>query len=137
MSMTPEELEAFLAEPRMAHLATVDAAGSPRVRPVWFLWRDSAMWILPRLHRHTGKDVSANPSVAVSVDDDHRPYRAVVMRGEAAIIERDEQLMLDIATRYGEAEGRAFVLDHAMQEADRVILKIVPSAVLTWDYGKD
>jgi PPOX class probable F420-dependent enzyme len=137
MSMTNEELEAFLAEPRMAHLATVDAAGKPRVRPVWYLWRDGAMWILTRLHRHTGRDVADNPAVAVSVASDERPYRAVIVRGTAEILERDEQVMLDIATRYGEEEGREFVRDRAMVEEGRVILKIVPSAVVSWDYGKD
>jgi len=39
--------------------------------------------------------------------------------------------------RYGEDEGRAFVRDRAMVEEDRVILKIVPTAVVSWDYGKD
>src|SRR5439155_18767125 len=39
MPLPPEELEEFLADPRMAHFATVDAKGRPRVRPIWYLWR--------------------------------------------------------------------------------------------------
>ncbi len=39
-SMTPDEIDAFLAAPRLAHFATVTATGKPRVRPIWYLWRD-------------------------------------------------------------------------------------------------
>jgi PPOX class probable F420-dependent enzyme len=134
MPMTPEQVDAFLAEPRLAHIATVDAEGRPRIRPVWFLWRNGALWATTRLHRHTGRDLQANPWVAVSVASEDRPYRAVIVHGRPEVLPKDQDLLLDVASRYGEEAGRAFVKE-AMAQDDRVMLKLVPEELISWDYG--
>jgi PPOX class probable F420-dependent enzyme len=134
--MTPKELDAFLAEPRLAHLATIDATGAPRIRPVWFLWRGGALWFTTRLRaRHTGRDLDHNPTVAVSIASDDRPYRAVIAHGKPEVVGKDEPLLAAISARYGPAEGRRW-LAQALREADRVVLRMVPETLLTWDYGK-
>jgi len=43
--MTPGQIDAFLAEPRMAHFVTIGGDGRARVRPVWYLWRDGVFWV--------------------------------------------------------------------------------------------
>ncbi len=40
--MGTQSLEAFLAQPLVAHLATA----GPTVTPIWFLWEDGAFWWL-------------------------------------------------------------------------------------------
>jgi nitroimidazol reductase NimA-like FMN-containing flavoprotein (pyridoxamine 5'-phosphate oxidase superfamily) len=136
VSMTLDEIDSFLAEPRLCHFATVDARGKPRVRPLWYLWRDGAFWFTTRLEaRHTGRDLGANPEVAVSIASEDRPYRAVIAHGRPEVIEKDRGLLLDISTRYGEAEGRRW-LAGAIKETDRVLLKMVPATLLSWHYGR-
>jgi PPOX class probable F420-dependent enzyme len=136
MSMTPEEIDAFLTEPRLCHFATVDARGHPRVRPLWFLWRDGVFWLTTRRDaRHTGRDLQAHPRVALSVASEDRPYRAVVAHGEPEILVKTEDLLLAISTRYGAAPGRRWT-SIAMKEPDRVILKLEPQTLISWDYGK-
>ena len=132
--MTPQEIDAFLAEPRLCHFATVDEGGNPRVRPLWYLWRDGALWATSRLHRHTGRDLETNPWVAVSIASEDRPYRAVILHGRPEILPKDEVLLAEVATRYGEEQGRAFVAE-AMAQDDRVMLKLVPDELISWDYG--
>jgi PPOX class probable F420-dependent enzyme len=134
MPMTSEEIDAFLAGPRLAHFATVDAEGRPRIRPIWYLWRDGAIWATTRTHRHTGRDLQTNPWVAVSVASEERPYRAVVLHGRPEVLPKDRDMLLDVATRYGEEQGRAFA-DEAMAQNDRVMLKLVPDELISWDYG--
>ena len=46
-----------------------------------------------------------------------------------------ERWLERIAVRYGEAEGRAW-LRRALEEPDRVVLRLVPDQLVTWDYGK-
>lgn len=136
MSMTTEEIDAFLAEPRLCHFATVDDRGRPRVRPLWYLWRDGTFWFTTRLlARHTGRDLRANPRVAVSIASEDRPYRAVIVHGRPEVIDKDRALLLAISTRYGEAEGRRWVAG-AMKEPDRILLKLVPTTLLSWHYGR-
>src|SRR5439155_13029538 len=77
--MDQGEIDAFLAEPRLCHFATVDAKGHPRVRPLWFLWKDGEFWFTTRLRRRfTGRDVAGGSAVAVSIASERRPYQAVV-----------------------------------------------------------
>jgi PPOX class probable F420-dependent enzyme len=137
MPMTREEIDEFLAPPRLCHFATVDADGSPRVRPLWYLWRDGEFLFTTRLEaRHTGRDLRSSPRVAVSIASEDRPYRAVVAHGRPEVIEKTEQLLLALSTRYGEEEGRRWTAK-AMTEPDRVLLRLVPETLLTWDYRRE
>jgi PPOX class probable F420-dependent enzyme len=137
MPMTPDEMERFLAHPRLAHMATVSAAGRPRVRPVWFVWDGGAFWFTTRMEsRFTGRDVAAGSTVAISVASEERPYRAVLAHGRAEVWEEDREAWLErISTRYGEREGRSW-LRSALREPDRVVLRMVPDEVVAWDYGR-
>ena len=70
----------------------------------------------------------------MSIASEERPYRAVVVHGRPEVIPKDRDALSDVATRYGEAQGRAFV-EEAMAQDDRVILRIVPDELISWDYG--
>lgn len=138
MPLQGEELQAFLAEPRVCHWATVGPDGAPRVRPLWFLHEDGALWFTTRMEaRRTGTDVAAGSPVAVSIASDDRPFRAVLISGVPQVYQgpdRDERLER-LALRYGEPEGRRW-LAGARREPDRVVLRLVPDKVLAWHYGK-
>jgi PPOX class probable F420-dependent enzyme len=135
-SMTGEELEAFLSTPRLCAFATVDERGRPRVRPLWFLWRDGEFWFTTRREaRRTGRDLKTSPRVAVSIASEDRPYRAVVAHGRPEVLDKDRDMLLAIATRYGDTAGRRW-LAVAVKEPDRVLLRMRPSALISWDYGK-
>jgi PPOX class probable F420-dependent enzyme len=137
MPMTAEEIDAFLAEPRLCHFATVDADEQPRVRPLWFLWKDGELWFTTRLEaRHTGRDLTSSPRVAVSIASEDRPYRAVIVHGRIEVAGKDEEILRSIATRYGEADGLRW-LQHAMEEPDRVAMRLKPETLLTWDYRRE
>ena len=137
MPLTDDELEEFLSAPRLAHFATVSGGERPRVRPLWYAWRDGAFYFTTRLEvRYTGADVTAGSTVAVSIASEDRPYRAVLARGTAEVWTEDREGWLEqIAVRYGEEEGRAW-LRRGLEEPDRVVLRLVPDQLITWDYGK-
>jgi PPOX class probable F420-dependent enzyme len=137
MPMTREEIDEFLAAPRLCHFATLDGEGSPRVRPLWYLWRDGEFMFTTRLQaRHTGRDLRSSPRVAVSIASEDRPYRAVIAHGRPEVVEKTEELLLALSTRYGDAEGRRWAAK-AMSEPDRVLLRMVPDTLLTWDYRRE
>jgi len=136
MTMSSEEIDAFLGEPRLCAFATADGTGGPRVRPLWYLWREGTFYFTTRLEaRHTGRDLARDPRVAVSVASEDRPYRAVVARGRIEVVGKDEELLRSISFRYGEREGRSW-LAAALKQPDRVALKLVPETFVSWDYGK-
>ena len=137
MPLTNDELETFLAAPRLAHFATVSDDGRPRVRPIWYAYEDGAFFFTTRLEaRWTGADVAGGSAAAISIASEDRPYRAVLARGTAEVWEQDRENWLErIAVRYGEKEGRRW-LASALKEPDRVVLRLVPDVLVTWDYGK-
>ena len=134
-AMTPQAIDAFLQEPRLCAFATVDVEGHPRVRPLWYLWQHGEFWFTTRTEvRHTGRDLRTHPRIAVSVASEDRPYRAVVAHGTPSVLDRDLDMLLAISTRYGEDAGRRWS-QASMNEADRVLLRMKPDSLVSWDYG--
>ena len=137
MPMTREEIDAFLAAPRLSHFATVDADGHPHVRPLWYLWKDGEFWFTTRREaRNTGRDLASSPSVAVSIASEDKPYRAVIAHGRPEVVETTEERLLAVSTRYGEADGLRWTA-HVLKEPDRIVMRMRPDVLLSWDYSRE
>lgn len=138
MPLEGDDLRAFLEEAHLAHWATIGPDGRPRVRPLWFLYEDGALWFTTRMEaRRTGADLTDGSPVAVSIAGEDRPFRAVLAYGRPEVYEgEDRDARLErIALRYGEREGRRW-LAGARRETDRVVLRFAPERVVAWHYGK-
>ena len=134
MPLDGDALAAFLAEPHLCHFATIDERGAVRVRPLWYLWRDGLFWLTTRMEiRHTGRDLKTTERATLSIASETKPYRAVVASGPVEVLGKDERILRDISSRYGN-EGPW--LAASMQEPDRVAFTLRPLKLLTWDYAK-
>lgn len=69
VSMTAEEIDAFLAEQRTVRLATADEDGVPHVVPLWFVWRDGRMYLNSTLGNVTVENVLRTERATGVVDD--------------------------------------------------------------------
>src|SRR5207237_9088389 len=118
------------------HFATI-SEGGPRVRPLWYVYEDDVFWFTTRLEaRWTGADVAAGSAAAISIASEDRPYRAVVARGPVEVWTEDRENGPErIAVKYGEEEGRRWQAT-ALREPDRVVMRMLPETIVTWDYGK-
>jgi hypothetical protein len=88
MSGPPFDVDAFLARPLVARVAT----NGPTVRPVWYLWEDRAFWILTGPWTKLFGRVRADPSLALIVDecDVHTGVvRQVIARGRGELLPFD------------------------------------------------
>ena len=61
-----EPIDAFLAKPLFAHLATASADG-PRESPVWFLWEDGAIWVIGEGTDSFPERIERDPRCAVGI----------------------------------------------------------------------
>ena len=78
------DLEAFLAQPLVAHVA----AAGPTVRPVWFLWEERCFWWLTGGWSRLPAVLARDPHVALVVDTCELAtgrVLQVIATGEAAI----------------------------------------------------
>lgn len=137
MPLSKLELKAFLDESRMAHLATASKNGKPRVSPIWYVYDGGVFYFTTRLGRLKGQQINMNPSIALSIATDDRPYRAVTAFGRAVILREDRDKWLErISFRYGKEEGKAW-LGSAITQPDRVVMMLNPDRLLSWHYGRD
>lgn len=82
------DLEAFLARPLVARLATV----GPRVRPLWYVWEEGAFWWLTGRWAKLREYLATDPRVAFVVDHTDvatGEVKIVTVLGEAEIVPWD------------------------------------------------
>jgi PPOX class probable F420-dependent enzyme len=140
MSMSPSELDAFLAQTfptPLGVVATLRRDGSPHVVPVWFGWEEGRVRIWTAEERLWVRNLLRDPRVAFSVQTFEAPYPAVMMRGRATALTADDVTVV--------AQARAISRRYLpLDEVDgyvgewpylRTIVTIVPDRIVSWSAG--
>ncbi len=140
MPMSPAELDAFLAQPLVAVLSTVDAQGRPRSAPVWFHWRGGAAWLFTARTSLKGRNLLARPHASLCIDSRTPPYAAAVLSGPAEPVE-DAALLHELVSvmapaYYGEERGRAFAARYR-DSPGTVLFRLQPEHIASWAYTED
>lgn len=136
LSMTQEAMQAFLAQPLIARLATVRANGTPQVVPMWFLYENGVMYMSTRTYAAKVKHLQKNPRVAVVVDVMEAPLKnkVVTIEGTAEMLTTGvKEVTTKIYHKYMGVEGAATPTAQRNINTPRVILKITPQKIETLD----
>jgi hypothetical protein len=57
--------------------------------------------------------------------------------GKAQLVQKDRDKWLErISFRYGEEDGRIW-LSEVVKQTGRVVFRLQPDRILSWDYGRD
>lgn len=135
--MTPEEQEAFLKSAPKASLSTVDKNGFPHVVAMGFLAKDGVIYMTSYGKAQKVINIRHNPKVGVMVEtgEHYAEYRGVMIRGYCEIIEETEHVAAIM--RESTSKNSGVPRDDAVSRAPkRVLLKITPEKVATWDHAK-
>jgi PPOX class probable F420-dependent enzyme len=131
-----------LREAPRAALATVDADGFPHVVAMSFVARDGALYMTSYGKAQKVVNIRRNPKVAVMIDtgDQYADFRGVMIRGRCEVIEDAAQVEMVIRESAAKravpgvpAQPGAGALTSAPK---RVVLKVTPEKVATWDHRK-
>ncbi|HKH88659.1 MAG TPA: PPOX class F420-dependent oxidoreductase [Acidimicrobiales bacterium] len=76
-----ESAKQLLREPVLAHIATVDGKGRPKISPVWVDVEGDDVLFNTAEGRVKARNLRSNPNVAVSVADPADPHRVVALSG--------------------------------------------------------
>ncbi|SDM21974.1 pyridoxamine 5'-phosphate oxidase family protein [Nonomuraea jiangxiensis] len=138
MTRSPFDLDAFLAQPLTARIAT----SGPTVRPVWYLWEEGAFWILTGPWAKLFQRVRSDPGVALVVDKCDLGtglVQQVIVRGRAALVPFDVPRGRRKLARYlGDDESRwdrrfvRFLYDDPGQRGT-AWLRLTPSSLIAKD----
>jgi len=136
LSLTDEELAAFLVASRTVRLATVDEGGHPHVVPLWFVWHDGTLFMNSTLGNRSIRNLEVSSEAAGCVDDGeaYDELRGVVLTGPVERIDQDPRLDAVKALWSRKYLGGSPVpFDRWL---NRVWLRMVPERVSSWDFRK-
>ncbi len=128
--------ETFLAERRIAILATLDLNASPYLTAVWFMWEDGAFYIPTGGTSRKALNATARPRGAIAIDSRGAVLAGVrasgpieVLRGETAL-GLNERIHRRFVTDAGMADP---TLGGLLHQGDDVTLRLVPERWQSWD----
>src|ERR1700753_734859 len=120
----PADYRDLLERPLYGHLATVRQDGTVQVEPMWFEFDGEFIQFTHTTKRQKYRNLMANPSAALSVNDPDQPYRFLEVRGVLDHVDPDPEgaFYRQLSRRYGGA------YQAPPDAAARVILYIRPTA---------
>lgn len=139
IKLTPEQQTAFLAQARKAALATVDKDGFPHVVAMNFVARDGALLMTSYGKAQKVLNIRRNPKVAVMVETGrtYSDLRGVMFRGDCEIIEDLAAVEATMRAILQKDSGGAELGRGPLRSASkRVVLKVIPRRIASWDHSK-
>ena len=126
----PPDVDAFLARPHPAVVATLQPDGSPHTVPTWYDWEDGRVLLNMDESRLRLRFLRADPRAALTVLEDGNWYRHVSLIGRVVSIEPDADLAdIDrLARRYTGNEFRG-------RDSERISAWLVPDLWHGWSGG--
>ncbi len=138
--MSPDEVDAFLAEERTCRVATSSPDG-PHLTALWFVWDGSALWLNSVVKSQRWTDIARDPQAAVLIDGGHafNELRGVEIRGR---LEPVGEVPRTGATDSALAEPeRLFARkytgrDEMHYDGRHAWLRLSPQKITSWDFRK-
>jgi PPOX class probable F420-dependent enzyme len=137
--LSPEEQAVLFRKHRKAALATLDKDGFPHVVAMNYFVKDGAFYMTSYGKAQKVVNIRRNPKVALMIEEGsaYSELRGVMVRGHCEIIEGADAVRAAFA---GMAEARGMTYARPQGSVDsapkRVVLKIVPEKVTSWDHSK-
>jgi hypothetical protein len=141
IAMTPEEVDAFLAQERTVRVASVGADGRPHVAPLWFAWDGSALWLYSLTRSQRWTDLLRDPRVAAVADagTGFHELRGVEISGTAEVV---GEAPASVTTPETREPGRIFAQKYVggtemVFDGRHGWLRITPDKISSWDFRKN
>jgi Pyridoxamine 5'-phosphate oxidase len=131
------DLDAFLARPLMAHLATCSPDGA-RESPLWFLWEDAAAWFIGNSRDSFPRRIAQDGRCAVGIVDFDLPrgvLQHVGMRGSAKVVPLDQGRLYRLLRRYLGEDRSGWNAEFRRSVVDRLdlMVRFVPTSIVARD----
>jgi PPOX class probable F420-dependent enzyme len=127
MAAIPDEAKHLLEGKNFAHVATINADGSPQVSAIWIGLDDDLVTFNTAEGRLKTKNLHRNPDVAISITNQENPYENLILQGKVVEMTADgaDDDIDALAKRYLDADSYPF----RQPGEERVIVKIEPQKV--------
>jgi nitroimidazol reductase NimA-like FMN-containing flavoprotein (pyridoxamine 5'-phosphate oxidase superfamily) len=137
IQLSPAEQEAFFAANRKAALATLDKDGYPHLVAMTYGVKDGAFYMTSYAKAQKVLNIQRNPKIGLMIEagGSYAELKGVMVRGLCEIIEGEDAVRDAWAIISGPSATprRRETNDSA---AKRVVLKVVPHRIVSWDHTK-
>jgi nitroimidazol reductase NimA-like FMN-containing flavoprotein (pyridoxamine 5'-phosphate oxidase superfamily) len=137
IQLSPEEQEAFFAANRKAALSTLDKDGYPHLVAMTYGVKDGTFYMTSYAKAQKVLNIQRNPKVGLMIEagGSYAELKGVMVRGLCEIIEGEDAVRDAWAIISGPSATprRRETNDSA---AKRVVLKVVPHRIVSWDHTK-
>jgi PPOX class probable F420-dependent enzyme len=127
----------------VVHLATTRPDGAPHVVPLWFVWREEAVYVSCRRESATWRNAEHDPRVALSFSAGRvwRDYAGIVLFGRAEPLVPEHPALRGVMSQWFEKyrpylSGGGFRA-YAEQVESPGMLRIRPDRIGSWDHASD
>jgi len=138
IQLSPEEQAVFFREHHKAALATIDQHGFPHVVGMNYFVKDGAFYMTSYGKAQKVVNIRRNPKVALMIESGgaYSELRGVMVRGQCEIIDDVEAVKAAFAYMAQERGAKGPAPAAVASAPKRVVLKIVPHTVVSWDHTK-
>jgi PPOX class probable F420-dependent enzyme len=136
--LTPQEQAEFIRDARKVALATIGKDGFPHLVAMNFAERDGAILMTSYGKAQKVVNIRRNPKVALMFERgrNYSELRGIMIRGECEIIEDPDVIRDTMRAIRGRDSDPARLEIPAAVSSKRVVLKVVPRKVASWDHSK-
>ena len=139
IKLSPEAQTEFLRTAGKVALATLDKEGFPHVVAMNFVARDGAILMTSYGKAQKVINIRRDPKVAVMAETgrNYSDLRGVMIRGECEIVDDAGAVEATMRAILEKTSGSAALGRGPLKSASkRVVLKVIPKKIASWDHSK-
>lgn len=141
ITMTDDEVAAFVERSRTASMATLGPSGAPHVVAMWYAVLDGQIWFETKSRSQKAQNLRRDPRITCLIEDGltYDTLRGVSLEGRGEIVEDPDQLWrvgVSVWERYtGPYTEEARPLVEFMLQK-RVAVRVDVDRIRSWDHRK-
>ena len=141
IQLTPNERDEFLLQARTIVLSTIDQRGYPHSVAMWYVMDGDRCLMTTYAKSQKAMNIRRNPRVALMTESGttYETLKGVLIRGQAELIQ-DTDFCAGVLARVHRKMSGAMPegIEEALkaQARKRVVIKVVPERISSWDHGK-
>lgn len=138
--LSDDEIRDFLAASKTIILVSNSRDGHPHAMPMWFsVADDGAIQMTTFGKSQKVKNLQRDPRCTLLVEsgEEYSELKGVLIQGEAEVVEDPERIIDTlIAAGGGQLDDPATREAMKRSAAKRVLIRVVPDRVVSWDHAK-
>jgi PPOX class probable F420-dependent enzyme len=136
--LTLSEVDEFLVKAPIATLCTHNTDGTIHAAPVWFKYERGELIFGTQNDARRIKNIKHNPNVTVVIDDEHPPFKGVLLYGKAQL-DYDNVIPKRVAIfeKYMPKANAEKLANGLAGMRKPVVIRVKPNKITSYDYAKD